>query len=348
MGLGHSFSEKGVMQNFNDIKKLTEDRFPTTYSVAQILRVETMHRVTDVYGPTVYSRYGDLSVSNPVFDSQEQVYNLFFEELDAAIIQLVSDKNNDQLANFDFAYSGNVSNWIRFANTLRLRLAMRIANVNPQKAKLEGEKSINHPEGLLISNSQNFIVNGGATHPLTVFNSSWNDTRMNASMESFLVGYNDPRGDILFQNSEVTPGKLKGIRSGMPLLNQYSDEISQKEDYTPFSKLGKMFDADENPTTSITLMTAAEAYFLQAEAALRGWSGAGDAQSNYETGIQISFEQANAPNSNEYILNDTSTPSDYIDPVNPNHNITKQTSLTVAWDAGDDQETKLEKIITQK
>jgi hypothetical protein len=95
-------------------------------------------------------------------------------------------------------------------------------------------------------------------------------------------------------------------------------------------------------------MTTAEVYFLRSEAALRGWSGAGDAQGNYETGIMMSFNQNGASGAADYIADNTSTPADYVDPVNSDNNIAALSSATVAWDNAADNETKLEKIITQK
>ena len=75
----------------------------------------------------------------------------------------------------------------------------------------------------------------------------------------------------------------------MPLLPGYADELAQKADYIGFSTLNESV-----KTPSVQLMTAAEVYFLKAEAALRGWAGAGDAQSNYEQGIMTSFNQRGA------------------------------------------------------
>ncbi len=100
--------------------------------------------------------------------------------------------------------------------------------------------------------------------------------------------------------------------------------------------------------TQVQLMTAAEIAFLKAEAALRGWAGAGDAQTNYETGIAMSFEQHGASGSAAYISDGTSIPADYVDPVNASNSTAALSTITIAWNSADDDETKLEKIITQK
>jgi len=66
-----------VMDNVKQINDLTETEFPTLNAVALILKVEGMHRVADVFGPIVYTSFGDLSNAG-VYDSQEAVYNAFF------------------------------------------------------------------------------------------------------------------------------------------------------------------------------------------------------------------------------------------------------------------------------
>ena len=95
-------------------------------------------------------------------------------------------------------------------------------------------------------------------------------------------------------------------------------------------------------------MTSAEVYFLKAEAALRGWTGAGDAQANYESGIRASFAQHGAGGVEDYIMDATSTPSDYVDAVNASNSIAYASDVKIAYDATAPKEEQLEQIITQK
>ncbi len=340
-----------VMNNAKAIEDASKDKFPVFFAISEILKVTAMHRVSDVFGPIVYTKFGDSRTSSE-YDSQEEAYNAFFADLEESI-QILSDNIEDgRFEEFDLAYpQGYISNngeaantnWIKYANSLRLRLAIRISKASPAKAKTEGEKSLNHPIGLMETNADSFFINGSLDHPIKTINNSWGDIRMNASMESILVGYEDPRINNYFNVSEVTDGEHKGIRNGLPLLPGYDDELAQKEDYITFSLL-----SDDVLTPSVQLMTAAEVYFLKAEAALRGWSGAGTAQDNYELGINTSFQQYGASGSTSYITNTTRTPKDYIDPVTPSNNIAALTDITIAWDEGASNEEKLERIITQK
>ncbi len=331
-----------VMNNARTIENETKDEFPELFAVSQILKVTAMHRVSDVFGPIVYTKFGESDTTSE-YDSQEEVYAAFFNDLEEAI-QILSDNiDSPRFTAFDLSYGGNYENWIKYANSLRLRLAIRISKVDPAKAKTEGEKSLNHSNGVIETNADSFFVNGTLDHPIKTINNSWGDIRMNASMESILVGYEDPRIDTYFNTSEVNEGEFKGIRNGLPLLPGYDDELAQKADYITFSLL-----ADEVLTPSVQLMTAAEVFFLKAEAALRGWSGAGTAQSNYEQGISTSFQQYSLAGSTDYVANSVLTPNDYVDPVTPSNNITALSTITIAWDEAASNEEKLERIITQK
>ena len=333
---------QNVMKWSKEITDLTEVDYPTLNAVNLILKVEGMHRVSDVFGPIVYSSFGDLANAG-VYDSQQTAYNAFFTDLDTAVANLMADIDSERFSEFDQSYGGDYSKWVRLANSLRLRLAIRISKVDPAKAQLEGEKALNQALGVMETNDDSFFVNSGLNHPLSVIDNSWGDIRMNASMESILVGYSDSRVDSYFDTSVDYAGEHKGVRNGLPLLPGYADELAQKADYIGFSAIN-----DGVHTSQVQLMTAAEVYFLKAEAALRGWSGAGDAQANYEMGIQTSFDQHGASGAAAYIADNTSTAMDYVDPVNPANNAAALSNVTVAWNGADDNETKLEKIITQK
>lgn len=331
-----------VMNNVKSISELTSQDYPTLNAVALILKVEAMHRVSDVFGPIVYTNFGDLENAG-TYDSQQEAYNAFFADLDTAVASLMADIDSGRFTEFDLSYGGDYTKWVRLANSLRLRLAIRISKVDPAKAKTEGEKALSQSLGVMESNDDGFFVNGTLDHPLAVIDNSWGDIRMNASMESILEGYEDPRIDNYFDTSVDYEGEYKGVRNGLPLLPGYADELAQKADYIGFSAM----DASVK-TSKVQLMTTAEVYFLRAEAALRGWSGAGNAQSNYEMGVSASFDQHGASGASAYLMNDTSTPMDYVDPVNASNNASALSDATVAWEEGADNETKLEKIITQK
>lgn len=352
----------GVMKPISKVQQLSKDVYDDFYAWSQIIKIEAMHRVTDIYGPIIYSQFGKTSEDGSTnYDSQKDVYYAFFEELDEAITLLTPYAQNeaDIPANFkafDLVYGGSYTQWIKFANTLRLRLAMRISNVEPNKAQEEGEKSLNNPFGLLTVNADNFLVSIPTSHPLNVISGSWGDIRMNAVMESFLGGYEDPRVAKYFlpATDAAVKGQFKGIRAGV--------DIDAKTRYVGYSALAPL-------ESKIQLMTAAEAWFLKAEAALKGWSNAGSAEDNYKKGVQISFEQRGVGSADGYLAS-AHKPKPYLDPksgidttytepghimhidtvnnVSSLHDSDYLSTITPTWDNGAGDEENLERIITQK
>jgi len=234
------------------------------------------------------------------------------------------------------AYKGDYKAWVKFANTLRLRLAMRIVKVKPALAKTEAEKAVAQKFGVFMTNADLFkIVSPVYTNPIATISDSWLDIRMSADMESIMGGYEDPRLAIYFDPSTQFPGQFKGVRTGI--------DIAAKSDHQDFSGIGSVVKSKE-----IVLMTTAEAYFLRAEGALRGWDMGGDAESLYKAGIQASFDQRGASGAAAYMADNIKTAKAYVDPNFPVNNSAPVNNVTVAWDAAATNEVKLQKIITQK
>ena len=321
--------------------------YPDFIAWARILRVEAMHRVSDVYGPIIYTQYGKVNADGSVsYDSQKEAYDAFFADLDSAITVLTPLAASDAtptFSKFDLAYNGSYRKWVRFANTLRLRLALRIVNIDPVKAQTEGEAALANPIGLLLTNDDNFNINTQTqSHPLNTINNSWGDIRFGATLGSFLNGYNDARA-IKYANPATDPavaGQIIGVRNGI------NNDANGR--YVGYSQLITF-------PNSIQLMTSAEAWFLKSEAALRNWTGAGDAGTNYTTGIKTSFTQY-ALDGTAYANDAVSVPAPYVDPkaeapVTQN-NVPVGTpylsTITIKWDDAASFDTKLERIITQK
>ncbi len=324
------------------LKKPSADVF----ALAQIIKVEALHRTTDIYGPLPYFQFGSGSITTR-YNPQDSIYYSFFNDLDSSIAVLDNylqiNPGAKPLADFDLIYGGDYAQWIKFANSLKLRLAMRIVYANPDKARQYAESAINNSYGVLTTNGDNAFLktsNGIViNNPLQTICYSYNDIRMGASMESFLKGYNDPRIATWFikaTNTNINPD-YHGIRNGIVIDN--------KADYTPYSQL------NVTNATPVQWMTAAEVYFLRAEGALRGWNMGGTAQSLYETGIQTSFTQTGTGGYAGYINDDASKPAPYVDFVNSSNNVgagSDLSTITIKWNAADNFETNLERIITQK
>ncbi|WP_102407669.1 SusD/RagB family nutrient-binding outer membrane lipoprotein [Parabacteroides bouchesdurhonensis] len=340
---------------FPQIKKLedsTKLQYPTIHALAKILKVEVMHRISDYYGPIVYSSFGDPS-GEFMPDTQQEAYYTFFDDLDIAVDLLAEHLSTEStapdIATMDIILDGKYQSWIKFANSLRMRLAIRIAMADPQKARTEFVKALNDPYGVFeLANEQVAVsTRDSYQNPLGEINRVWNEAFMNASMESILNGYEDPRREVFFEpcpddvsmigeNGEKKvvnlKGKYKGIRQGTCFSHLL---------YASHSKIYV------NQTTDAILMTAAEVWFLRAEAALRGWTGE-NVEACYRQGVNVSFQQWRAMGEVDGYLDSDRIGADYIDAFDPNNNIEARCKVSPRWLETASNEEKLEKIITQK
>lgn len=280
------------------------------YALADIWWVFTFHRVTDYWGPIPYFQAG-LSEGSVPYDSQKDIYKDFFKRLTSAVDVLKSHTNAKPYGSYDVLYGGNVNKWIKFANTLRLRLALRVSKVDPAFAKTEAEAAF--ASGVFIKSPDDDAL---LQKNLVDFNklsqmSEWFEFNMSATMESLLKGYNDPRIVEYFLPAE-TSGKYDGIRNGLSIA-QLGMPMNSAENN---SHIGPRWSAPSRGgwsnyfSTPQNVMCTAEAYFLRAEGALLGWNMGGTAQSLYESGIRNSMAQWGLTDNNaiEAYINGTTLP----------------------------------------
>ena len=114
---------------------------------------------TDTYGDMPFREYVQARIpetDNVKYDTQKQVYDAMFRMLEQAVDSInPDDASQYKIDKDDICYFGDTRKWLRFANTLRLRMALRISNVDPERAKLEGEAALNNKYGLMQSNDDN-------------------------------------------------------------------------------------------------------------------------------------------------------------------------------------------------
>jgi len=338
-----NLTTQGVMDNWLLMKKRGYDtKYPDLYAIATIIKVAGAHRLVDTFGPYPYTKYG--TAAQVDFDSEEEAYNAFFADLDVAVAALqAAEKANPNADMSRFSkwdrstFKGEYTKWIRLANTLRLRLAMRISYVNAAKAKTEGEKAVNPANGGVIEDAiGSYSIVPTSTNPYYTMTNAWSDTRVAAPIETYLKGFGDPRLPLyaLPAIDAAVTGQVKGIRPGV--------EKPSKDRYQDYSK------PNFTETSPVKQVDVSESYFLRAEGALKGWNmGGGTAQQFYEDGIRASFKATGASGVEAY-LQSTSTQVPYVDPKNTANNAPALTTTTVKWNEGATTEQKLERIITQK
>lgn len=361
-------------------KNATELGTPAVISVANIVKVLAMSRVTDTYGPIPYLGYYSIPMSG-AYDSQKDVYNKFFEELAESVNSLTAytaaNPGAKLLTEYDYIYEGNVEQWIKLANTLRLRLAMRIAFVDPVLAQTQAEAAVSHSSGLIESKADvAYLRRNGAfnyIHPLQTIAYTFNggETRMGATMDCLLNGWNDPRAGVYFKeavkidkttsqntgSTSATGGTVSRPNSAMKFCGV---RIGMTTGVTwDIFKGDNISNLNMDLNTPIVWMRAAESFFLRAEGALRGWNMGGPTdQAFYENGIRMSFEENGlSKNQADAYLTGFNFPANYVDNTTSstvrNWTYTNGTNVTigvgrVGWLPNASNDVKLEKIITQK
>lgn len=355
----------GMYENFNLhifnnsrrlIKTCDEKGFQDYAAVMRVVQTYALLMMTDAYGPVAYQSVLDGNDVSFYYDKQEDLYNSMFKLLDEAIVGFKNGTSAvENMQKFDYWCNGDRALWIRVANQFKLRIAMRIVKANPTLAKQKAEEA--YQGGVLTSADKDILIDQGLSNELTrMF--EWGDCGVNASLVTILEGYKDPRmalyltkntSEITASNgSKIAKGSMYvGVRGGCNLPNKPNQ-------WGNFSGVVCSYSAP------FPVMKVAEAYFLRAEGALRGWSMGGSAKELYEEGIRISIKNelkykgvyaGVASISDEAIdayINGTTAQAGFVDPVDAQNNYAAMNTIPVKWDEGANKEEKLQRIITQK
>ena len=324
-----------VYTNYFQIVKETQAKGPV-FALATILRIFGTLRVSDTYGPVPYSKITG-SEFNVAYDNMPELYNKMFEDLDKSLdaIQAIVSNNEDvsSIAQYDNVYNGDLKRWLKFGNTLKLRMAMRLVNVNLEQARQKAEEAV---IGGVFTEAADAAWNrdNDGMNPYYRAAYTWNggELRVSANLSSYLDGYNDPRFPVYVKDSKDY-GKV-GVRNG----------IKQTEmTYSDYQKYSNLNIGQNDP---LIIMSASEAYFLRAEGKLRGWNMQGEAKELYNKGVEISMKERGVAIGN-YLDSDVK-PANYVDPENSAYNKDAATDVGVMYDEGAEIEKNLERIMIQK
>ncbi|MCH7564045.1 MAG: SusD/RagB family nutrient-binding outer membrane lipoprotein [Gemmatimonadetes bacterium] len=273
------------------IDKGAENGNGNIQGVGMIWQSWVFHLVTDYWGDVPYSqalKAGE-GITLPVYDPQEQIYE--------GMIQTLSDGagmlgGGSDFGSGDILYGNDMTKWRRFANSLRMRLAMRMSEVSPGAA--QSAFAAAYAAGGFQSNADNAMLQwAGAPYQNPLFE-NWqgrDDHGVSATIIDMLKAMNDPRLELYAEPAQED-GEYRGLQNG---------DITPNFSLAFYSRIGNNWRAD-GAATPTAIMTYAEVLLLQAEAAARGWIGA-DPATLYMDGIRASMTQwsgaANAPTTAE-------------------------------------------------
>ena len=278
-------------------------------AVATILEVWEYQNLTDTWGDIPFSQaLKDVTITQPKYDKQSDIYTGLLAKLDSAIAWIDVSKTDLQ---GDLIYSGNMSAWLKFANSLKLRVAIRMADVNSTVAKTEIMAAV--AGGVFTSNADNallpYISAGPNYNPLYYdrFVSGRTDFCASNVIVDVMNRLNDPRRPFYFDTIAAGGTNPGGTFVGRPFGQNGSDAGN-----TQLSSVSQPSGASNQNSTGLSLSATAPGVFLDyaqvqfilAEAVERGYIS-GTAESYYDAGIQGSFDFWGAPGGAAYIAQDS-------------------------------------------
>jgi len=292
-----------ALVNADLITKSTEPQLENVKGIAYLMKAYGFQLATDAFGdvPVTQALQGS-AFPNPKYDAQQAVYDSIFVYIDKAM-PLLNTAGAVSPGTQDMIFQGDMTKWIAFANTLKLRAYLRLSKANPTKAQT-GIQALyaTSPTFLTVDASIKYTSTGGNENPLynemasPILGKIQNIVASSTVVNAFTAN-NDPRAAkffTLFIDKVAPTDSLKSIPQGSYVAN------ATKKVSPPSPLVGGKADDPTSATAPVKLISAAESYFLQAEAVARGWAS-GNVTALYTAGITASFTATGAGDPTTYI-----------------------------------------------
>lgn len=274
------------------VEQGTKDGKMQHVACAKILQAYTYQVLTDNFGEIPFSEAlkADEGITAPKYDTQKDVYDGILTLIDEAL-SMIDPSAVNAPGSEDLIFQGDMTMWKKFANTLKLKIYLRLAYVDPAKAQagvasLAGASFLAGDEEAKISYSSA----PGGTNPLYSIYSELNFTQNLVasytcldSMYGLGASYDDLRITVFYDT--IVGNDYNGHTQGD--YTDISTPVSQIS--FPNANTGANSDKPESASAPVKFISGYESLFLQAEAVARGWM-AGSAQSLYQAGITANYE----------------------------------------------------------
>jgi hypothetical protein len=258
-------------------------------AVARLMQAYTFHVLTDAFGDIPFTEAtrgsaADGAIVNPKYDKQEVVYDGIIAYIDEA--QALIDVNDlAHPGNDDLIYKGDMQKWLEFSNTLKLKVALRLSEINPVKGKALVSALV-APDYLSSTAQITYSTTGGSQNPLyseMIGLSGTTNIFASKTTVDYLNGYGDPRTGVFY--TPIGNGTVVGLAQG-------DWQISSNATGKSFGGVGVGANpqVEASATAPVILLSVSESEFLQAEAIARGWI-TGDDKEHYTNGILAGMDQ---------------------------------------------------------
>lgn len=254
-------------------------------AIMETLEIFAFHLLVDIFGDIPYTEALDIDNITPKYDDDEAIYNDLITRLDAAIGNLSGESS---LGNADLIYGGDAASWRTFANSLKLRMAIRLADKDNSRAKSMVEAAVN--DGVFTSSSEDFLIVYESSTPNT--NPLWeqfvqsgrSDFVGSNTLVDVMNGLEDPRRPVYFRENITATDSITGDDYTAYVGGIYGDANSYPANSHPGLTL-------HNPVLPGVVLSYTEVCFLLADAAERGYSVGESAETFYNRGIISSFDE---------------------------------------------------------
>ena len=282
-----------------EAEKATKEIF---MQAGKVVLIEQAAKMVDLWGDIPYTEAGSLPINStitlPKFDDQQALYTSFIADLKTAGTYFKNAQSTPEFAKYDILLSGSVNKWALYANSLRLRLLMRISNVEESTARTEILAMLNDPTNFpLVDGGDNPTYNPKSSDillsPLTNSTSTLVDAFKEGSwyatdymLNKVMLPANDPRIPVIYdKGSKTVNGKLvqNPTFSAMPYNFTTAQQEASFADYALVDSATFLL----NATLPGILITASEVNFLKAEAQER-WGSTAAAKTAYDLALKQS------------------------------------------------------------
>jgi hypothetical protein len=266
----------GTAQEIADQNTIRENRI----QIIDIMTAYSYYVLVDTFGDVPYSEALDLTNHpQPKYDDAEIIYKDLISKLTTASHNL--DTGFGSFDSADLIYGGDTTKWKLFANSLRLRMATNLDDIDHTYASTEILAAVN--DGVIVSNANNAALKYLAAQPNTnpifvdVIASGRNDFVPTSTIIDKMNSLSDPRSSSFFTLYEDTDTNTSYYVGGTP------------GDGNPYANFSHIGDKLIEPTFEGLIMDASEVEFLLAEAVERGISVGGTAEDHYNNAITASM-----------------------------------------------------------
>lgn len=302
-------------------------QYANLVQIGRIILITKGIATTDMHGSLVYSegwgmRSGHEEWTEPKFQTQEELFSVWDAELKDCIQKIQAAGTGISLSGYDVCYDGKMEQWVKAANAVRLRIALRIYKRKPEEAKAIAKEVLAAGNAIPTSIDDSFIMyfdklftSGGDWHSVIDMD------RASAPFMTYLKRFNDPRKRLFFQINALTPENVARYNAeqtnpdnripddftrweGGTVSNDYkstdkryisrsikADGTDMRAANKPQTRLWKGMQDEGSGGSWFPILTYADFCFMAAEFTLDGVPSAKSAQAWYEEGVRASIRQ---------------------------------------------------------